>query len=81
MRASNITDDDMQQMCHMLKPDPAAPNASNKTLKVLDVSYNSNITEKGLKSIGEMMEFNRTLEYLGLAKNNLTNEMIIPIIN
>ena len=64
----------------VLKPDPAAPNASNKTLKVLDISYNP-ITSRSLKSIAEMMETNRTLEYLGLAKNKIENEDITPIFN
>jgi hypothetical protein len=68
-------------MCLILKPDPSLPNQSNKVLKVLDISYNNEVTERGLKYIGDMMEFNRTLEYLGLAKNSMTNEMITPIIN
>jgi Ran GTPase-activating protein (RanGAP) involved in mRNA processing and transport len=55
-----------------LKPDPAFPGASNKCLKVLDVSYNP-ISEKSIKYFAEMMETNRTLEYLGLAKCHLEN--------
>lgn len=62
-------------MCHVLKPDPAAPNASNKSLKVLDISYNPlAITDRSIKAIAEMLETNRTLEYLGLSKNGITNE-------
>ena len=57
-------------MCHILKPDPSNPNASNKSLKVLDISYNP-ISDRSLKAIAEMMELNRTLEYLGLAKSNI----------
>lgn len=34
-----------------------------------------------MRAITEMMEFNRTLEYLGLAKNNLENEHVIPLFN
>ena len=70
----------MKQICHVLKPDPAAPNASNKTLKVLDISYNP-ITEASMKYIADMMETNRTLEYIGLAKCKLENEHVLPIIN
>ena len=80
MRANNITDEDMQQICHVLKPDPANPNFANKTLKVLDVSYN-HITEHSMKFIADMMETNRTLEYLGLAKCKLENEHIAPILH
>jgi hypothetical protein len=58
-----------------LKPDPSAPNASNKVLKVLDISYNQ-ITDRSIKALSEMMDTNRTLEYLGLAKNNISNESI-----
>jgi len=67
-------------MCLALKPDPSNPNAANKTLKVLDISYNP-ITELSLKYIADMMETNRTLEYLGLAKCKFENEHVIPIIN
>ena len=67
-------------MCHALKPDPAAPNASNKTLKVLDISYNpSALTDHSIKAIAEMLETNRTLEYLGLAKNGIQNEHVAMI--
>jgi hypothetical protein len=70
LRANNINDDDFKQICHVLKPDPSNPNFANKTLKVLDISYNP-ITKKSLKFVAEMMETNRTLEYLGLAKCKL----------
>ncbi len=73
LRANNLQDEDIVQMCHVLKPDPSAPNASNKTLKVLDISYNP-ITERALRAIADMMETNRTLEYLGLAKSKIENE-------
>ena len=56
------------------------PNASNKALKVLDISYNS-FGERALRAISEMMEVNRTLEYLGLAKNNIENEHAISLFN
>jgi len=80
LRASNITDEDVKQMCHVLKPDPANPNFSNKTLKVLDISYNP-ISKKCLKSFADMMETNRTLEYLGLAKCKLTAKSLNKVLN
>lgn len=57
-------------MCHVLKPDPANPTHANKTLKVLDISYNP-ISKKVIKFFVDTMETNRTLEYLGLAKCHL----------
>lgn len=67
-------------MCHVLKPDPSAPQASNKILKVLDISYNpSALTDHSIKAIAEMLETNRTLEYLGLAKNGIQNEHVALI--
>ena len=56
-------------MCHALKPDPANPLAS-KALKVLDLSYNP-ITKESVNYIAELLEVNRNLEYLGLAKCGL----------
>jgi Ran GTPase-activating protein (RanGAP) involved in mRNA processing and transport len=67
-------------MALALKPDPSQPNASNKCLKVLDLSYNP-ISEKAVKYLAEMMETNRTLEYLGLAKCKLENSHILPLFS
>jgi hypothetical protein len=67
-------------MCHVLKPDPLNPNFANKSLKVLDISYNP-ITNISLRHIAETMETNRSLEYLGLAKCNAQNEDVIPILS
>lgn len=64
----------------MLKPDPANPNFSNKTLKVLDISYNP-VSKKCLKHFADMMETNRTLEYLGLAKCNLQSKSLVKVFN
>ena len=62
-----------------MKPDPSNPGACNKSLKVLDISYNP-ITEKSLKYIADMIETNRTLEYIGIAKCKIENEHVIPIL-
>lgn len=70
----------MKQICHILKPDPATPNLSNKTLKVLDISHNP-ISKTSLKYIRDMMETNRTLEYLGLAKLNLPTKSVVKLFS
>ena len=72
LRADGIDDDIMKEICDAMKGD-AQGVVTNKTLKVLDVSYNK-ITSKSIEYIAEMLETNRALEYLGLAKNNLCNE-------
>lgn len=67
-------------MCHALKPDPANPNLANKTLKVLDISYNP-VSKKCIKFFSEMLETNRTLEYIGLAKCKLQTKSLANILN
>ena len=70
VRADNIQDDDVKQMCQAMKPDPANPASLTKALKVLDLSYNP-ITSISINYIADMLDVNRNLEYLGLAKCNL----------
>jgi hypothetical protein len=60
----------VKQICNALKPDPANPAAGNKSLKVLDISYNP-ISNLSIGYIADMLDVNRTLEYLGLAKCKL----------
>lgn len=69
LRANNLQDDDVKQICQVLKPDPLNP-LSQKPLKVLDLSYNP-ITHTAVQSIADMLDINRTLEYIGLAKCKL----------
>jgi Leucine Rich repeat len=71
LRASNIQDDDLKQICHALKPDPANPAIGNKTLKVLDLSYNPLTPSTAVGYLADMLDVNRTLEYIGLAKCGL----------
>ena len=71
LRASNIQDDDVKQLCQALKPDPANPAIGNKSLKVLDLSYNPISPSIGVGYLADMLDLNRTLEYLGLAKCGL----------
>jgi hypothetical protein len=49
------------------------------TLKVLDVSYNK-LTAESVKSLAALMDKNKTIEFIGLAKNNLTFEDCLPIL-
>lgn len=79
LRASNITDEDVKQMAVALKPDPAQPGVANKSLKVLDLSYNP-ISKKCLKFLADAMETNRTLEYIGLAKCNLQAKSVAKLL-
>lgn len=71
LRASNIQDDDLKQICHALKPDPANPAIGNKSLKVLDLSYNPLTPSTAVGYLADMLDVNRTLEYIGLAKCGL----------
>lgn len=67
-------------MAHVLKPDPANPGHANKSLKVLDLSYNP-VSKKSLKFLADAMETNRTLEYFGLAKCNLQAKSVAKLIS
>lgn len=51
----------------------------NKALKVLDVSYNS-FSGEAIQEIAQVLEFNRTLEYIGLAKNKVQVEDVLPLL-
>lgn len=77
LRASGLKDRDVQQICNVLKPEYGPQQ--NKTLKVLDISYNT-FNETLIQDFIPVFETNRTLEYLGLAKNNLTTEAVKPLL-
>lgn len=63
LRGNNLSDNDLKQICDNLK--------ENTTVKVLDVSYN-NLTKTTIDNFRELIcEHNKTLEFIGLAKNNL----------
>ena len=76
LRACNITDKDLDQIVMALKPDTGLP--MNRNLKVLDLSYNK-FSGKAVEQFVQVFEQNRTLEFLGLAKNNLTTEDVLPL--
>ena len=78
MRASGLGDKDLQQICMALKPDTGL--AMNRNLKVLDLSYN-NFSGTAVQEFVQVFEQNRTLEFLGLAKNRLVTEDVLPLLS
>lgn len=63
----------MTHICASLK--------TNGTIKVLDISSNPNLEGDYLAQIQDTMTANRSLEYLGLSKLNLTSEMVTPLFD
>ena len=63
----------MTHICASLK--------TNGTIKVLDISSNPNLEGDYLAQIQDAMTANRSLEYLGLSKLNLTTEMVTPLFD
>jgi hypothetical protein len=63
----------MTHICSSLK--------TNGTIKVLDISSNPNLEGDYLAQIQDAMTANRSLEYLGLSKLNLTTEMVTPLFD
>ena len=60
-----------------MKPDTNL--AMNRNLKVLDLSYNK-FSGAALTDFVSVFEQNRSLEFLGLAKNNLTSDDLMPVL-
>jgi Ran GTPase-activating protein (RanGAP) involved in mRNA processing and transport len=61
----------------VLKPEAGAQ--MNRNLKVLDLSYNK-FTGEAIREFASVFEINRSLEFVGLAKNNLTTEDVLPLM-
>lgn len=51
----------------------------NRNLKVLDISYNK-FSGEAVREFASVFEINRSLEFVGLAKNNLTSEDVMPLL-
>lgn len=51
----------------------------NRNLKVLDISYNK-FSGEAVRELASVFEINRSLEFVGLAKNNLTSEDVMPLL-
>lgn len=77
-RASGLTDLDLKHICLALKPETEL--SMNRNLKVLDISYN-NFSGNAIKELKSVFEQNRAIEFLGLAKNKLTTEDVVPLIS
>ncbi len=52
----------------------------NKALKVIDLSHNEFSGQLVSQCFKHVLETNRSLEYVGLAKNNLTSSDILPLL-
>ena len=63
----------------MLKPDANNPSLV-KPLKALDISYNP-ITNASLTHFADLLEVNRTLEYLGLAKSQISEGPLQEVLD
>lgn len=78
MRASGLRDKDLQHIALALKPDTSLN--MNRNLKVLDLSYNK-FGGAAIQEFISVLEQNRSLEFLGLAKNGLTSEDLMPLFD
>jgi hypothetical protein len=72
LRGNQITDEDVTQICTGLK--------DNHTLKVLDVSYNK-LTKASVEAFVELLEVNKSLEFIGLAKNGFSIDDLKPLLD
>lgn len=79
MRACGLTAYDLSHIACALKDNDLELNV-NRNLKVLDLSYN-NFEGASLLEFVPVFEQNRTLEFVGLAKNNLTSNDLLPIFD
>ena len=68
-----MTDADFEAMSGPLK--------SNTSIKVLDISSNQDLTNRSIESLTEIFNNNRSIEYFGFSKLNLTTEMVQPLFN
>lgn len=73
MRANDLKDFDLNCVIHSLR--------TNSTIKVIDISSNSELSSDTVTLFFDVLNSNRTLEYFGLAKLNLENHHILPIFD
>jgi hypothetical protein len=72
MRGCNLSDRDVQGFCKVLE--------TNRSLRVLDLSYNK-LTPKSIEYLSDLLDHNKTIEFIGLAKNNLSIEHVKPLLD
>lgn len=73
VRACRLSDNDLEAIKNSLK--------ANTSIKVIDISSNTDLSGEAVSKMGEVLDENRTLEYFGLAKLNLENEHVVPLIS
>lgn len=73
LRANRLSDDDFVAMSPHLK--------ANSTIKVLDISSNPDLGKPSLEALANIMNGNRSIEYFGLSKLNLTTDLVIPLFD
>ena len=73
IRSNRLTDFDLNSIINVMK--------SNQTLKVIDISSNTDLSGECVARLGEILDSNRTVEYFGLAKLGLENEHVIPLLS
>lgn len=54
---------------------------SNTTIKVLDISSNPDLGSKSLEALADIFNGNRSIEYFGFSKLNLTTQMVVPLFD
>ena len=54
---------------------------ANSTIKVLDISSNPDLGTGSLNALADVLNGNRSIEYFGLSKLNLTTEMVLPLFD
>ena len=64
LRANKLTDADLMAMSGPLK--------NNTTIKVLDISSNPDLGAQSLEALAEIFNGNRSIEYFGFSKLNLS---------
>jgi hypothetical protein len=73
LRASGLTNVDVEALSAIIK--------NNTCIKVLDVSSNPALEGEFINGFVDALSVNRSLEYLGLSKLNLTSEQVMPFFD
>lgn len=59
----------------------SGPLKNNTTIKVLDISSNPDLGSKSLEALADIFNGNRSIEYFGFSKLNLTTQMVVPLFD
>ena len=54
---------------------------NNTTIKVLDISSNQDLTGRSIEALADIFNSNRSIEYFGFSKLNLTTSMVQPLFD